>query len=166
MAYYPNPSGSPSHPQIPLSPSSVNNMNSNLNDGQPPMRCGYDQQSQAVWWCSFRMKRPLAERPANEPDHSAFAGRLMSILDDDHATVRQKLQAKKTQIALNSSEAFQRIVLVTKPLRKDRTMSMRQNMREVISRTTRNNTPAARPSKTNLRRATIRFRPNRFVGYG
>ena len=34
----------------------------------------------------------------------------MSILDDNHATVRQRLQAKKTQIALNSSEAFQRIV--------------------------------------------------------
>ena len=33
----------------------------------------------------------------------------MSILDDDHATVRQKLQAKKTQIGLNSSETFQRI---------------------------------------------------------
>ena len=25
---------------------------------------------------------------------NAFVGRLMSILDDDHATVRQKLQAK------------------------------------------------------------------------
>ena len=67
---------------------------------------------------------------------NAFAGRLMSTLDDDNATARQKLQAKKTQIALNSSEAFQRIVpLVTKPLRKDQTMSMRQNIREVISRT-------------------------------
>ena len=55
----------------------------------------------------------------------------MSILDDDHATVRQKLQAKKIQIALNSSETFQRIVpLVTKPLRKDQTMSMKQTMRE------------------------------------
>ena len=71
----------------------------------------------------------------------AFAGRLMSILDDDHATLRQKLQAKKTQIALNSSEAFQRIVLVMKPLRKDQTMSMRQNMREIISRTMRRPVP-------------------------
>ena len=69
---------------------------------------------------------------------NAFAGRLMSILDDYHATVRQKLQAKKTQIALNSSEAFQRIVpLVTKPLRKDQTKSMRQTMREIISRNMR-----------------------------
>ena len=65
---------------------------------------------------------------------NAFAGRLMSILDDDPATVRQKLQAKKTQIALNSSEAFQRIVpRVTKPLRKDQNVLMRQTMRERIS---------------------------------
>ena len=35
-----------------------------------------------------------------------FVGRLMSILEDEHASVRQKLQAKKTQIALSSSEAF------------------------------------------------------------
>ena len=62
----------------------------------------------------------------------------MSILDDDHATVRQKLQAKKTQIALNSSEAFLRnVLLVTKPLRTDQTMSMRQTMREIISRNMR-----------------------------
>ena len=73
---------------------------------------------------------------------NAFAGRLMSTLDDDNATARQKLQAKKTQIALNSSEAFHRIVrLVTKPLRKDQTMSMRQNMREIISRTMRRPVP-------------------------
>ena len=66
----------------------------------------------------------------------------MSILDDDHATVRQKLQAKKAQIALNPSEAFQRIVpLVTKPLQKDQTMSMRQTMREIISRTMRRPVP-------------------------
>ena len=68
--------------------------------------------------------------------------RLMSILDDDHATVRQKLQAKKTQIALNSSEAFQRIVpLVTKPLRKEQTMSMRHTMREKTSRNMRGPVP-------------------------
>ena len=66
----------------------------------------------------------------------------MSILDDDHETVRQKLQAKKTEIALNSSEAFQRIVpLVTKSLRKDQTMSMRQTMREIISRNARRPVP-------------------------
>ena len=64
----------------------------------------------------------------------AIARRLISILDDDHATVRQKLQAKKTQIALKSSEAFQRIVPpVTKSLRKDQTMSMKQTMRKIIS---------------------------------
>ena len=34
---------------------------------------------------------------------NAFAGRLMSILDEDHATERQKLPAKETQIASNSS---------------------------------------------------------------
>ena len=57
---------------------------------------------------------------------NAFAERLMSILDDDYATVRQKLQARKTQIALNASEASQRIVpLVTKPLRTDQTLSMK-----------------------------------------
>ena len=73
---------------------------------------------------------------------NAFAGRLMSTLDDDNATARQKLQAKKTQIALNFSEAFQRIVpLVTKPLRKDQTMLMRQNIREVISRSMRRPVP-------------------------
>ena len=66
----------------------------------------------------------------------------MSILDEDHATVRQKLHAKKTQIVLNSSEAFQRIVpLVTKPLRKDQTISMRQTMREIISRNIRRPVP-------------------------
>ena len=75
-----------------------------------------------------------------------FAGRLMRTLDDDNTTARQTLQAKKTRIALNSSEAFQRIVpLVTKPLRKDQTMSMRQNMREIISR---NATPSARIDET------------------
>ena len=80
---------------------------------------------------------------------NAFAGRLKSTLDDYHATVQQKLQAKKTQIASNSSEAFERIVpLVTKPLRKDQTMSMTQTMREIISRNTRNKTPTARPRKT------------------
>ena len=69
---------------------------------------------------------------------NAFAGRLMNILDDDNATARQKLQARKTQIGLNSSEAFQRIVLIfTKPLRREQTMSMRYNIREVISRSMR-----------------------------
>ena len=69
-------------------------------------------------------------------------GRLMSILDEYHATVRQKRQAKKTQIALNSSDAFQRILpLVKKPLRKDQTMSMRQTMREIISRNVRRPVP-------------------------
>ena len=44
----------------------------------------------------------------------------MSTLDDDHATERQKLQAKTTQIAFNTSEAFQRIVpMVSTPLTKD-----------------------------------------------
>ena len=72
----------------------------------------------------------------------------MSILNDDHATVRQKLQAKKTQVALNSSGAFQRIVLlVTKPLRKDQTMSIRQTMRERMSRNMRSTVPiSTRPS--------------------
>ena len=71
----------------------------------------------------------LGIRPRTLAD--AIVGRLMTILDDDHATVRQKLQAKKTQIALNSSEAFQWIVrLVTKPLRKDQIISMKQTMRE------------------------------------
>ena len=62
----------------------------------------------------------------------------MSILDDDHATERQKLQPKKTQIALNASEAFHQIVpLVTKPLRKDQIVSMKQTMRERFSRNMR-----------------------------
>ena len=66
----------------------------------------------------------------------------MRALDDDHATERQKLQAKKTQIALKSSEAFQRIVpLVTKPLRKRQIMSMKQTMRERISRNMRRPVP-------------------------
>ena len=69
---------------------------------------------------------------------NAFLGRLMCILDDDHATERQKLQAKRTQIALNSSDAFQRIVpLVTKPLTKDQIMPMKQTIRERISRNMR-----------------------------
>ena len=73
---------------------------------------------------------------------NAFVRRLMSILDNGHATVRQKLQARKTQIALNPSDAFQRIVpLVTKPLRKDQIMSMKQTMREKISRNMRRPVP-------------------------
>ena len=73
---------------------------------------------------------------------NAFSGRLMSILDDDHATVRQKLQAKKTQIALNSSEAFLRIApLVTKPLGKDQIMLMKQTMREINSINMRRQVP-------------------------
>ena len=56
--------------------------------------------------------------------------------------MRQKLQAKKTQIALNSSEAFQRILpLVTKPLRKVQTLSMTQTMRKIISRNMRRPVP-------------------------
>ena len=75
---------------------------------------------------------------------NAFARRLMSTLDDDNETARQKLQAKKTQIALNASEAFQRIVpLVTKPLRKDQTMSMRQSMGDVIIRNMRRPVPVS-----------------------
>ena len=75
----------------------------------------------------------------------------MSILDDDHATVRQKLQAKKTQIALNSPEAFQRIVpLITKTLTKDQTMSMWQNMREIISRNMRRPVPISTRLRTAL----------------
>ena len=59
---------------------------------------------------------------------NAIVGRLMSILDDHHATVQQKLQARNTQIAL-------RIVqLVTKPLTKDPIMSVKQTMQEIISR--------------------------------
>ena len=74
---------------------------------------------------------------------NAFVGRLMSILDDDHATTgRRKLQPKKTEIALNSLKAFLRIVsLVTKPLRKDQIMSMKQTMRERISRNMRRPVP-------------------------
>ena len=65
---------------------------------------------------------------------NVFAGRLMRILEDDHATVRQKLQAMKTQIALSSPEAFQPIVpLVTKPMRKYQIMSMKQTVPERIS---------------------------------
>ena len=75
---------------------------------------------------------------------NAFAGRLMSTPDDDNATARQKLQAKKTQIALNSGEAFQRNVpLGTKTPGKDETMSMEQNMREIISRTMRRPAPVS-----------------------
>ena len=73
---------------------------------------------------------------------NAFVGRLMSTLDDDNATTRRMLQAKKTQIAFNFSEVFQRIVpLVTKPLRKAQIMSMRQTMREPISRNMRRPVP-------------------------
>ena len=73
---------------------------------------------------------------------NAFAGRLMSILDDDHATMRQKLRSKKTQIAFNNSDAFQRIVpLLMKPLKKHQNMSMRQTMREIISRNMRRPVP-------------------------
>ena len=73
---------------------------------------------------------------------NAFAGRLMGFPDDDHATVRQKLLAKKTQITRTSSDAFQRIVpLVTKPERKDQIMSRRQTMRERISRNMRRPVP-------------------------
>ena len=49
--------------------------------------------------------------------------------------MRQKPQAKKIQIDLNSSEAFHQIVLrVMKPLRKDETMSMGQSMQEITRR--------------------------------
>ena len=73
---------------------------------------------------------------------SAFVGGLMSIPDDDHAIQRQKIQAEKTQIAFNSSEAFQLIVpLVAKPLRKDQIISMEQTMRERISNNMRRPVP-------------------------
>ena len=89
---------------------------------------------------------------------NAFAG-LMSTLDDDNAPVRLKLQAKKTQIALNSSEAFQPIVpLVTKPLRKDQTMSMRQNMREIISRNMRRPVPISTRLPPALQLKSMRHR--------
>ena len=64
---------------------------------------------------------------------NAFVGRLMSNLDDNHATERQELQARKTQIDLTSSDAFQRIVpLVTRPPRKGQIMSMKLNMRRPV----------------------------------
>ena len=73
---------------------------------------------------------------------NAFAGGLMSIPDDDHATVLQKLQAKKTQTALNSSEAFQRMVpLVTEPRRKEQIMTIMQTMRKIIIRNMRRQVP-------------------------
>ena len=72
-------------------------------------------------WLKFKPKTSFCE--------------TLGILDDDRATMRQKLQEKQTQISFNSSEAFQPIVqLVTKSLREERTMSMRQTMREIISR--------------------------------
>ena len=68
----------------------------------------------------------------------------MSILNDDHATVWQKHSAKKTQIALNSSEAFLRIVpLVTKLLTKDQIISVTQTMRERSSRNMRRPVPTS-----------------------
>ena len=83
----------------------------------------------------------------------------MGALDDDNATVRQKRQAKKTQIALNSSEAFRRIAtLVTKPLRKDQTMSMRQNMREIISRNMRRPVPISTRLPPALQRKSMKHR--------
>ena len=79
---------------------------------------------------------------------NAIVGRLMSILSGDHRTERQKLEAKKTQTALNTSEAFQRIVqLVTKPLTKDQIMSMKQTVRERISRNMRRPVPIGRDSR-------------------
>ena len=75
---------------------------------------------------------------------NAFAGKIIEILDDDHATGRQKVQARKTKIALNSSEALQRIIpLVTKPMRKDQIMSMKQTMRERLSRNKRRPVPCS-----------------------
>ena len=50
-------------------------------------------------------------------------GRFKSFLKDNYATERQKLHARKTQIALKPSQAFRPIVpLVTKPLRKGQIM--------------------------------------------
>ena len=57
----------------------------------------------------------------------------MSIPKDDHATMQQKLQAKKTHIALKTSEAILWVVpLVSKPLTKDHITPMNQTMREQI----------------------------------
>ena len=90
---------------------------------------------------------------------NAVSGRLMSTLDDDNATARQKLQAKKTQIALNSSKAFRRIVpLATKTLRKDETMSMRQNMRQIISRTTGRPVPVSTRLPSALQLKSMKYR--------
>ena len=73
---------------------------------------------------------------------NAFVERLMSILDDNHATVQQKLHAKKTQAVF--SQAFQRIVpLVTKPVTEDQAMSIRKTMREIISRNMRRPVPTS-----------------------
>ena len=73
---------------------------------------------------------------------NAFAGRLRSFPDDDHAIVRQKLQEKKTQISLNSSEVFRLIVIpVTKLLIKNQIMSMTETIRERFSRNMRRPVP-------------------------
>ena len=67
-----------------------------------------------------------------------FVGKLTSLLDDNHTTERQMLQEKKTQTALNISEVLWRIVpFVTKSLTKDQIKSMKQTMREKISRNMR-----------------------------
>ena len=70
---------------------------------------------------------------------------VKSMLDLQRALIiceRWAVQCGMKWAALNSSEAFQRMVpLVMKQLRKDQTMSMRRNMREVISRTMRRPVP-------------------------
>ena len=85
----------------------------------------------------------------------------MSTMDDDNVTLRQNLQANKTQ---KSSEAFQRIVpLVTKPPQKDQTMPMRQNIREISSRNVRRPVPISTrlppaPQLKSMKHRAIAFR--------
>ena len=74
---------------------------------------------------------------------NAFVLRLTSILNEYHATERQKLQAKKIQMALNTSGAFHFVLpLVLKPLTKDQIISIKQTMRERISGNMRRPVPS------------------------
>ena len=64
---------------------------------------------------------------------NAFASRLCSIQDDDSATDRQKVQARNTQKALETSISFRRFVAaVTAPERKDQLLRRKDRKRERI----------------------------------
>ena len=118
-------------------------------------------------WCQYKSQIPrllmmfnlqtLGDR--RRMFANAFASRLCNIQEDDTATERQKVQARNTQKALETSISFRRLVAtVTAPERKDQLLRRKETKRERIRRLMRRPIPRMKglPPALRMRSATYR----------